>query len=161
MQLYKLRAEYAELILMTDEDGVLPEEVIERLDKNEDELETKTENICIMIQGYENDIDNINKEIKRLQSYKKTVTNNQESLKNYLEYNLQSLNKDTVNAGTFKVGFRKSKSVNIEDWILLEDKYTTTKTTVAPNKTQIMKDLKEWIEIEGCSIREKENLFIK
>jgi len=52
----------------------LPDDVLERLDKSKLDLKEKTQNICTIINGYDNDIDNLDKEIARLSAYKKSVT---------------------------------------------------------------------------------------
>jgi len=161
MQLYKLREEFEDLMMMTDEDWVLPDEVLEKLDENEDAIETKAENICIMINGYENQIDNLDKEVKRLQDYKKAVVRNKDSLKQYLDYNLKSLKKDKIEAGTFRLSFRKSQAVEIDEWVLLDDKYLVTTTTIKPDKNALKTDLKAWEEIEWARLITKENLTIK
>lgn len=161
MQLYKLKEEFEELMLMTDEDWVLPDDVLERLDKSKLDLKEKTQNICTIINGYDNDIDNLDKEIARLSAYKKSVTWNKDRLKKYLQFNLESIGCKTLEAWTFRLWFRKSESVEVDWDILLEDRFMSVKTTISPNKTAIKEALKDWEVIKGARLVTKENLQIK
>ena len=60
-----------------------------------------------------------------------------------------------------KLSFRKSESVSIFDEEAIPSEYKKEVVSVSIDKTEIKKAIKEWKEIPGATITEKQNLQIK
>jgi len=161
MKLYEITKQYSEALTMVDDEWCITEDAIALLDKTDKDIETKGENIAIVNQEMDNNIQMIDNEVARLQKMKKVIKNNQNRLKEYLAMNLQMLDKKEIEAGTFKIGFRKSQAIEIAEGVLLEDRYTVTKITSTPDKTALKKAIKWGETIEWVELITKENLFIK
>lgn len=144
---------------MVDEDGCLTDKALQLIDKSKLSIEEKGKNIAIIMQEMDNNAEVIDQEIKRLQAMKKAQVNNKQRLKDYLSDNLQRAWIEEVKTELFKINFRKSDSVEVEEWILLPEEFTNIK--ISPNKTAIKAALKKWVKIEWCTLKESKNLQIK
>ena len=67
---------------------------------------------------------------------------------------------DKINAGTFKIGTRKSVSVYVQPGFNNAD-YMRVKTISEPDKIAIKDALKQGAVIDGAYLTEKENLAVK
>jgi hypothetical protein len=162
MKLYELARVYQEAINTVDtETWEITDEALELLDKTDKDIETKWKNIAIVNQELDNNIDALDIEIKRLTQMKKVMKNNQTRLKEYLAFNLEKLWLKEIKTDLFKIGFRKSQIVEVDENILLPDRYVVTKTTHTADKNLLKKALKDWEEIEWVKLVDKENLYIK
>lgn len=159
MKLYELAKQYQEAVQMVDEDGCLTDKALQLIDKSKLSIEEKGKNIAIIMQEMDNNAEVIDQEIKRLQAMKKAQVNNKQRLKDYLSDNLQRAWIEEVKTELFKINFRKSDSVEVEEWILLPEEFTNIK--ISPNKTAIKAALKKWVKIEWCTLKESKNLQIK
>lgn len=153
----------------TDE---LPDELLDRLTINQDELDAK-------LDAYYHVIIQIKSEQEALKEYKKNivdkVTAKQKALQNNID-RLQGLIKDSVikfgeqrdNGNMFyklptcSVNLTKSKKVIIYDEDMIPPKYIKTKTTYSISKTDISKALKAGEAVDGAIIDDSEfNLSFK
>ena len=160
LKLYNAPTIMEQLINQVDEDWVLLPEAIQKLDELELAIEDKAKWIAIITKRLESYTDTIDNEIKRLQALKKSYNSNAEHLKNYLGYNLSKLDKKELETDLFKFSFRSSTSVEVDE-SLLEDKYKKEVIKLTPDKTLLKKELKEWKEIKGAKLVEKNNLQIR
>lgn len=102
-------------------------------------------------------------EIKRLQERKKVITNRQESLKDYLRFNMDANGVKKIECPLFSITLGKgSPTVQIIDDSTIPDDYMTVKTEIKPDKAAIVKALKSGIEVNGASLIEgKPRLMIR
>lgn len=100
-------------------------------------------------------------EINRLSEMKKYYQNREKRIKQSVTYAMKSHDVDSIETGLFRLSFRKSESVEIEDVSKIPEDYLVTKTTVSPDKVKIKNAIKEGEAIEGVSIKESSNLQIK
>lgn len=127
----------------------------EYLDNLPMEQEEKSRNVGLVIKNMSNDIDLIDKEIKRLTAMKKSTQSKIESLKSYvLTYGCPV--KDVAVTIRFSKG---RESVEIEKDVDLPAPFR--KYTWTPNKTEITKALKAGQEIEGCRLVRKPSVSVK
>ena len=157
--LYQIESEYLSLVSEIEEmEGEITEEQIEALKINESELQGKSIAYLSVISTREAENAQIDLEIKRLQSIKKSNTNVIERLKNNL---LDAVNLfGGFEVGLTKFGIRKSKRLEIIDTEKIDAEYMTTKTTVTPNKTEITKAIKNGVFVDGVELIECNNLKI-
>lgn len=127
----------------------------EYLDNLPMEQEEKSRNVGLVIKNMSNDMEQIDKEIKRLTAMKKSTQSKIESLKSYiLTYGCPV--KDVAVTIRFSKG---RESVEIEKGVDLPESFR--KYTWTPNKTAIGEALKEGQEIAGCRLVRKPSVSVK
>lgn len=156
MKLYELTEVYAELLNLDLEEHDLST----TLDSLQGTVTEKAEGILMVMKTLEAEQDAYIKEIARINELKKKVDNKVKGMKNYLSYNLQQMDIQKLDTKLFKLSFRKSESVVIDDKTKLPEEYIKVKTTESPDRTALKKALKDGT-IEGCHIETKQNLQIK
>lgn len=159
--IYELNKNYQEVAALletaeTDEELQAINDTLEMLDVS---IEEKVENTAKYIKNVESDIEGIKAEINRLTTLKKQKERNTEWLKTNIEYALKRKGIDKLEVGTFKCGYRKSESVEVDDLTAIPSDYT--KTEVKADKTAIKKALKAGEEINGVHIQTNMNFYIK
>lgn len=100
----------------------------------------------------------IEEEIKRLQAMKKRNDTLVSRLKDTLLIAVKTFGE--FETGFNKFGTRKSSTVEVEDVNQLPSEFKTIKVTESANKAEIKKALQSGKEIEGCYIKEHQNLKI-
>ena len=127
----------------------------EYLDNLPMEQEEKSRNVGLVIKNMSNDIDQIDKEIKRLTAMKKSTQSKIESLKSYvLTYGCPV--KDVAVTIRFSKG---RESVEVEKGVDLPESFRSY--TWTPNKKAIGEALKDGQEIEGCRLVRKPSVSVK
>lgn len=127
----------------------------EYLDNLPMEQEEKSRNVGLVIKNMSNDIDQIDKEIKRLTAMKKSTQSRIESLKAYvLTYGCPV--KDVAVTIRFSKG---RESVEVEKGVDLPEPFRNY--TWTPNKKAIGEALKDGQEIEGCRLVRKPSVSVK
>ena len=161
MKLYQITNGLMELNLDEDISVEEKEKLFLELSK---ELKNKSANI---IAYYENEnalLDGVDSQIKRLQEYKKIITNRITRYKDYLKKNMEVLgmNKIETELGTISIA-KCPISIDIVDENKIPSKYKNVVQTIKIDKKSIIDDFKETGEIiEGIKINtENKNLRIK
>ena len=159
--IYELNKNYQEVAALletaeTDEELQAINDTLEILDVS---IEEKVENTAKYIKNVESDIEGIKAEINRLTTLKKQKERNTEWLKTNIEYALKTKGIDKLEVGTFKCGYRKSESVEVDDLSVVPKKYT--KHEIKADKAALKKVLKEGKKINGVHIQENMNFYIK
>lgn len=127
----------------------------EYLDNLPMEQEEKSRNVGLVIKNMSNDMEQIDKEIKRLTAMKKSTQSKIESLKSYiLTYGCPV--KDVAVTIRFSKG---RESVEVEKGVDLPESFR--RYTWTPNKTAIGEALKEGQEIAGCRLVRKPSVSVK
>lgn len=127
----------------------------EYLDNLPMEQKEKSKNIGLVIKSYADEVDNISKEIKRLEALKKTRQNRVNNLKHYLlQYGC------SVDDVSVTVKFSKGReSVEVDNDVEIPDEFKTF--SWKPNKTEIGKALKAGKVIDGCRLIRKPTVSVK
>lgn len=114
-------------------------------------------------QNLEAEIASYDSEIKRLTEAKQKIAKKSESIEKYIQYFFRTMwEGKTMNFGLFQLGYRKSTAVSITDESALPWEYMRViPESKAPDKTAIKDALKEWKQIAGATLEERENFFIK
>ena len=127
----------------------------EYLDNLPMEQEEKSRNVGLVIKNMSNDVEQIDREIKRLTAMKKSTQSKIESLKSYiLTYGCPV--KDVAVTIRFSKG---RESVEVEKGADLPAPFK--KYTWVPDKTEIAKALKAGQEIAGCRLVRKPSVSVK
>jgi len=158
MNLYNIKSEYINIAMQLT-DGELTPELEQALQITEQNLHDKAVNYGYVIKTLESEADIIDAEIKRLQELKKTRSNAVERLKTNITEAMELFGVTEVKAPTFKLSFRKSESIECDEFV--DSNYCTVKTSIAPDKVAIKQAIKEGKDVVGARLVVKNNLQIK
>lgn len=154
--LYELTGQFLDIYnLELDEETKL--DTLDSIDWNSD-YENKVENYIKVIKNIESDIEARKNEIKRLTELNKADEKKKDHLKETLSTSMVLTGYERVDTPLFKVSFRKSQAVEVDELVLPESyKVATWK----PDKKRLKEDLKNGLEIIGASLVERKNLSIR
>lgn len=154
--LYELTGQYLEIYNMElDEETKL--DTLDSIDW-ETEYETKVENYIKVMKNIDADVEARKAEIKRLTELNKADEKKKDHLKDTLLASMNMTGHERVDTPLFKVSFRKSQAVEVDETVLPEAyKVATWK----PDKKLLKEDLKNGLEIIGASLVERKNLSIR
>lgn len=154
--LYELTGQFLDIYnLELDEETKL--DTLDSIDW-ETEYETKVENYIKVMKNLEADIEARKNEIKRLTELNKADEKKKEHLKDTLSASMSLTGHERVDTPLFKVSFRKSQAVEVDETVLSEAyKIATWKA----DKKRLKEDLKNGLEIIGASLVERKNLNIR
>jgi hypothetical protein len=158
MNLYNIKSEYINIAMQLT-DGELTPELEQALQITEQNLHDKAINYGYVIKTIESEVDIIDAEIKRLQELKRSRSNAVEKLKTNITEAMELFGVTEVKAPTFKLSFRKSESIECDEFV--DSNYCTVKTSIAPDKVAIKQAIKEGKEVIGARLVVKNNLQIK
>lgn len=156
VSLYELTGQYLEIYNMElDEETKL--DTLDSIDW-ETEYETKVENYIKVMKNIDADVEARKAEIKRLTELNKADEKKKDHLKDTLSASMSLTGHERVDTPLFKVSFRKSQAVEVDETVLPEAyKVATWK----PDKKRLKEDLKNGLEIIGASLVERKNLSIR
>ena len=154
--LYDLTGQFLEIYNMEIDDETKLD-TLEAIDWTAD-YENKVEGYVKVIKSLEADIEARKNEKKRLDGLNKSDQSKIDNLKAALATSMAETGQERVDTTLFKVGFRKSKAV-IVDETKLSKKYMKAKWS--PDKETIKELLKGGATIRGARIEERSNLSIR
>jgi hypothetical protein len=159
MKLHEMSKDYIGFL----ESDMQGDQLTDCLDSIEDSFDKKANNIVKMVSSLSVDVDGIDKELKRLQAMKKTITNNQDRLKEYLRYNMEVTGISKIKHPLFSVTLGKpTVTAEIVDIDFLPDKFVSTDVVMKADKKSILKALKDGEDIPGAVLSTgKSRLLIK
>lgn len=154
--LYELTGQFLEIYnLELDEETKL--DTLDSIDWQTD-YENKVENYIKVIKNIESDVEARKNEIKRLTELNKADEKKKDHLKETLSTSMALTGHERVDTSLFKVSFRKSQAVEVDETVLPEAyKVATWK----PDKKRLKEDLKNGLEIIGATLVERKNLSIR
>lgn len=154
--LYELTGQFLEIYNMElDEETKL--DTLDSIDWQAD-YEEKVENYIKIMKNLEADVEARKAEIKRLTELNKADEKKKNHLKDTLSASMNMTGHERVDTPLFKVSFRKSQAVEVDEAVLPESyKVATWK----PDKKRLKEDLKNGLEIIGASLVERKNLSIR
>ena len=160
MNIFEIDQKYLILQQMLEEsEGTITEEIDTFLKNDSTSIEGKWHNYVKMIRYFKGQQSVVEVEIKRLTKIKRTSENSIERLKNILSDSMHLRQIDKYDGSTFKLSFRKSSSVEIDDINVVPLDYI--KIVASPDKVSIKKALDSGEVVPGVHLEEKQNLQIK
>jgi len=142
----------------TENDGIIEDATAEILDTLEMEREEKITNTALYIKNLDAEAVSIKAEEKKLKDRRTIVENKSQLIKEWLKFNLHG---ESRTAGNYKISYRKSKAVSIENQDLLPVKFLNTKVVSTPDKTAIKKAILGGAVVKGAIVIEKQNMEVK
>lgn len=161
-KLYELTGQLKDLNDMAD-DPEMAQAVTDTLEGLNMEIAEKAEKIMHVIANRDGDIAAIDREIDRLTVRKRQLNNFQDGLKDYLRHNMEAMEIKKIECPLFTITLAAGRDVAIVDDVdALSDEYVKVKTTVQPVKADILKALKDGVEVTGAHIeKSKSSIRIK
>ena len=138
--LYNLTDDYLKVQNMMDEEELDEQTLIDTLESIEAVIEDKCDSIAMVMNEVQGDIDKLDKEIKRLQARKKTLENNKERLKNYVETFMRLTGKTKFKTNLFSFGIRKAGSRSLVLTVEPDKLPEEYRTVVVEANKQAIKD---------------------
>lgn len=154
--LYELTGQFLEIYNM-DIDDETKLDTLEAIDWTTD-YETKVEGYVKVIKSLEADIEARKNEKKRLDGLNKSDQTKIDNLKAALAVSMTETGQTKVDTTLFKVGFRKSEAVVVDE-TKLPKKYQVA--TYKPDKKTLKELLKSGKHIKGAVLEERSNLSIR
>ncbi len=154
--LYELTGQFLEIYNM-DIDDETKLDTLEAIDWTSD-YETKVEGYVKVIKSLEADIEARKNEKKRLDGLNKSDQTKIDNLKAVLAVSMTETGQTKVDTTLFKVGFRKSEAVVVDE-TKLPKKYQVA--TYKPDKKTLKELLKSGKRIKGAVLEERSNLSIR
>jgi hypothetical protein len=164
--LYTITQNFSELLdfynQATEENNQEQIDLIEQaLAINNENFKEKANNYVRFIRSQELESKMIDEEIKRLTELKKSKESKALNLKERLSNSMQTIGLDKYDLDLFKLSFRKSESVDIQDIEILSDDFKRVKTVIEADKLAIKTAIKSGQEVLGAIIKESRSLQIK
>lgn len=154
--LYELTGQYLEIYNL-DMDDETKQDTLDSIDWAED-YENKVENYVKVIKNLDADMEVRKNEIERLRKLNDADNSKKERMKEAVKESMELTGHDRVDTPLFKVSFRKSEAVEVDD-LLLPEAYKVA--TYKPDKKHLKEDLKNGLEILGAELVERKNLSIR
>ena len=154
--LYELTGQFLEIYNM-DIDDETKLDTLESIDWTSD-YENKVEGYVKVIKSLEADLEARKNEKKRLDDLNKSDQTKIENLKSALAVSMTETGQTKVDTTLFKVGFRKSEAVMVDE-TKLPKKYQVA--TYKPDKKTLKELLKSGKHIKGATLEERSNLSIR
>ena len=156
--LYDLTDSYINIKDLLDEET--NEDLVKILDEIDEEIEIKADNIAKLIKEFEGEANTLDEEIKRLQAKKATKVNSIRNLKLYLENQMIKVGKTKFKTTLFSFGIQKNvPSLKIENEDNIPEDFIKIMTSI--DKRELLKAMKEGLEVEGVEITQSESLRIR
>jgi DNA repair exonuclease SbcCD ATPase subunit len=159
LKLYELSSNFRQLLDMADS---MDEEVFrDTLSAIEETLEDKVENTAKFVRCLDGDIEAIKVEEKRLANRRKALESKVDNCKEYLFNQMEVAGLGKVKRPTVTVSIQlNNPSVEVLDESIIPSVYMLPQPATIDKKS-ILKDLKDGVIIDGCSLKRTRGLRIK
>ena len=166
MNLYKIEQQIADILSQVNDDGMLTDEAMDKLEQLQMDETKKLENVACYIKDLIAESKAIRDEEKALADRRKSKENKAERLKNYLSDYLVSKGMSKYETARAVLSFRKSKAVAIGDeaelLTYLKANYVDlVKVAESVDKTGLKTLLESGHEIPHAIIEERQNIQVK
>lgn len=143
--LYNIRIDHLELLQQIEEnEGELTPELEQAIQLTEEEFESKAISYGFVYKGFDDTIDLIDQEIKRLNGLKEKAKKRAEAFKEILSDAMKQFSVEKIETPIIKLSFRKSKAIELsedfEDSIL---KYVDIAPVINEEKIKAAKEAGE------------------
>ncbi|MDG1996026.1 MAG: siphovirus Gp157 family protein [Emcibacteraceae bacterium] len=155
MKLYEQTGDMLRLQEQIENGELSNDDVADTLEGMELDFNDKAVKIMQVAQSFDGDVSVLDAEIKRLQGKKKAIKANQDKLKEYLRYNMETSGITKISCPMFNITLRKPvQKVEVLDVDLIPDEYLTVKTEIKPDLKAILKSLKAGEEVTGVMLQD-------
>jgi hypothetical protein len=161
--LYEISENLRGLSSIDPEDESMALAIRDTMEAVQGEFDEKAKAVASVILNMDSDADAIQAEIDRLTARKKAIQNRQEGIREYLRTNMEACGISKITHPLFSITLAKGREIAvIDDPSALPDDLVYVKTEVRPEKAEILKLLKEGVEVPGAHIeRSQSSIRIK
>jgi hypothetical protein len=161
--LYEISENLRGLASIDAEDESMALAIRDTMQAVQGEFDEKAKSVASVILNMDSDAEAIQAEIDRLTARKKAIANRQEGIKNYLRENMEACGISKISHPLFSITLAKGREVAIIDNpSIIPDELTYVNTEIRPEKTEILRLLKEGKEVPGAHIeRSQSSIRIK
>lgn len=149
--IYNLEEEYIQIAQQL-EYGEFTPELETALAINKEQLEVKVAKYGYVCKTFDNEIEGIDKEIKRLQALKLAKENAIERLKEAVKGAMDLVGITQIKSQNLSIFFKPTSAVQITDESLIPKKYKQKKITYTVMKKEIKNDLDAGKKVKGARI---------
>lgn len=161
-KLYDIAERYRNILDLIEEEDFEGVDLQFALNQISDEFETKADNIVFLMKEIQADVDAIKNEELRLAKRRKTLENNAQGIKDYLEQMMRLADKKKFKTTLNSFSIQKTKaSVVIVDENLVPDTFKTYEQVCKIDKVEIYNAVKKGEEVTGIELKENESLRIR
>ena len=151
MNLRELTQEQAAILALVENGELTEDQVRDHIDILDDDIKTKIENTLFVINRLESIEKSASDEIERISQIKKLAQTKKQNLKDWL--NLNMTDGQSFEFDLFKVSKVKGREIaNVTDESKLPARFIKVKESISVDKTQLLKDLKAGINVDGAEI---------
>ena len=145
------------------EDDELTFDLTDTIDGLEGDIQLKAEGLLAYVANLSTDVQAIENEITRLKQRKDVIQNRQESLREYLRYNMAESGIDKITCPLFTITLRKATDICvIESENLIPEMFKERVEEVRIDKMAIKRHLKDGMDVPGARLEAgKRGLMIK
>ena len=151
MNLRELTQEQAAILALVENGELTEDQVRDHLDMLDDDIKTKIENTLFVINRLESIEKSASDEIERISQIKKSAQTKKQNLKDWI--NLSMTDGQSFEFDLFKVSKVKGREIaSVTDESKLPARFIKVKESISVDKTQLLKDLKAGINVDGAEI---------
>lgn len=161
--LYEISEQLRQLESIDAEDESAALAIMDTMQAIQGEFDEKAKAVASVILNMDSDADAIDAEIARLTARKKAIASRQEGIRSYLRDNMESCGITKISHPLFTITLAQGREVVvIDNPSLIPDDLMHVKTELRPEKAEIMKRIKEGVEVPGAHVeRSRPSIRIK
>lgn len=164
MKLYEIRDQYLGLLDLADDQAWSPEIIADTLEGINAEFDDKARNCLMLVKHLEHQASAAKAEVDRLKSIQSQAEKQAEGIKEYVRTNMESIGRDRLDLGLFKVTLRApTKVANVIDEVQIPNRFwRVIPETLQLDKRSLLDALKAGEQVEGAALADgKRALLIK
>lgn len=157
--LHEIAKEYREVAAMADsDDESMAVAVLDTIEAIGGTFEEKAKAVIAVARNRESDVAAIDAEIERLKKRKTAINNQANRLYEYLRENMEATGIKKISCPLFSITLADGREfARIDDESRLPDELMRVKTEISPDKVEILKRLKDGIEVPGAHIERSQS----
>jgi len=164
--LYQLRSEYVELLNKLADADLDAQTIADTIEGSglQESITEKAQNVVHVLQQMDNNCAAIDAEIKRLKELKDRRKANAEKLEEYLIYNMEAAEIQSIEAPLFTIKIRNNpESVEVFQEELIPEEYLEwpKMPPKKPNKTAIKTAIKTGLDIPGVRLVRSKSIQVR
>lgn len=163
MNLYQISVEYQNILSdLYDDEGVINEQALAKLENNELALEKKAIAIASFIKNMDAEREAIDAAKKAMSEREKRFKKRIDELEGYLLSNMETRGINHVSCPYFDIRVKKCPpSVDVINEDEVPPEYTRTKTEVLLDKVKMLQEMKVGVIIPGVALKQNLKLDIR
>lgn len=162
MQLYEISNQYQRAFDEMQELDFDEQTISDSLSLITDDFNTKAINVSSFIKNLEADTKAMKEAEEAIYARRKVIENKANNIKEYLRSNMEACGITHIHHPQFDIKLKKCPHyLDVLNEINIPSKYFNTRTVVTLDKAKLKEDIKNSVNVDGCSLKQKTRLEIK